>query len=633
MIEFTTKKYKCSTMLESSILPTISRDINIQSNGRAFIEDYEGLYIGYGSRDNCYPYRNQNHYIDETLQDVQVAILQNEYLYAEFLPSLGGRLWKLKNKKTGQDILYHNDVIRFRNLATRNAWFSGGVEWNIGIIGHTPYTCDNLYCAKVTGKNGEEVLRFYEFERVREVYYQIDCWLDKDKLYVRVSIHNNQLKTVPMYWWSNIATPEYKGGRVIVPANSAYNNSDGIGITKSKIPFDKGVDVSYPENIVNTIDYFYDISEKSPKFIANVDSSGCGLLQYSSCRLKGRKLFSWGHVPGSKHWQEQLTENAGDYVEIQAGLGKTQYECIPMPPKTHWDWIECYTSVELDIPVSSEYDKLVECVKGKFSSDFMDELCEKTYDSIAMVKGDLISKGHGYGYLNDIINHNCPKHLQFDICADSKKWLDLFETGKLCNANVATDFLCGDSMEKLLLDNEKENNTNWLLYYQLALIEYDMGSNDKALSYAEQSLLLDNNFQNNHLYMNLLKNMGDSKFVYYAEKILKIKNDNFSVVEDIFKMLLSSENYQLIVDSFDTIEVTIKNNARIKLYYAVALFNVGNAKKAEEILLDKSFVINDFREGDKMLNNLYRNIREKLYGEKRENVVVPINLDFVVVKQ
>lgn len=87
-----------------------------------------------------------------------------------------------------------------------------------------------MYCAFVKGKNGEDVLRFYEFERVREIYYQIDLWLDDNKLMTAVRIENRNTEVVPMYWWSNMATPEYKGGRVVVPADSAYNNSDGMGI-------------------------------------------------------------------------------------------------------------------------------------------------------------------------------------------------------------------------------------------------------------------------------------------------------------------------------------------------------------------------------------------------------------------
>ena len=632
MIKLEKKKYKVSTMLDSKILPSLQKTINVQNTTKAFIEDYEGLFIGYGRRENCYPYREQNQYMDEKDQEIDVIILENDILYAEFLPSLGGRLWKLINKEKNQDVLYHNDVIRFRNLALRNAWFSGGVEWNIGIIGHTPYTCENLYAGKFVNENNVEVLRFYEFERVREVYYQIDFWLDKDKLYTKVCIHNTNDKAVPMYWWSNIATPEFKGGRVIVPADSAYNNSDGIGISKSPIPFDNGVDVSYPENIRETIDYFYDIKDNDKKFIANVNSEGKGLLQYSSSRLKGRKLFSWGHVKGSKHWQEFLTESAGDYVEIQAGLGKTQYECIPMPPKTTWKWVECYTLVDLKSPIDSEYNVLVDEVSSLIDSEYMDKLCVDTDKTITYKKAEVMYKGNGYGHINDMINHNCPKHLEFFTCKETSIWENIIKTGILENIDECNSFLIGDSYKKLLQDNEKQNANNWLYWYELALIEYDKNNYWDSYNYAVQSILLTSNYQNNHLLFNLKMVLNHDNYDYYAEKIIKLKNDNFSVVEDIFKALIDKEKYDLLIKCYDFVDNTVKDNDRIKLYLAYSLLQVGSAKEAENILYSNGgLFINDYREGDKMLNNLYRGIREKLYGEDRRKVVVPIEFDYVVV--
>lgn len=380
MLTFTKKKYKCSVMKESSALPSLSYEKE-RLQFRSSIDDYEGLFIGYGTRETSYPYTEQNLYSDETEQTLSVAILENEYLYAEFLPSLGGRLWKLYDRKRQKDIIYTNDVTRFRNLGIRNAWFSGGVEWNCGVIGHTPFTCSPMYTARVKGKNGQEVLRFYEFERVCGIYYQMDFWLDKNVLMSCVRITNPNSDVVPMYWWSNMAVAEFKSGRLAVPAHSAYNNSDGMGIQKSEIPADNGIDVSYPENIPNTIDYFYDIDSKENKFIANVDSDGFGLLQFSSNNLKGRKLFSWGHINGSAHWQEMLTDKAGWYVEIQAGLGKTQYECLPMPPRSVWSFMECYTLADIGKDaVSKSYDEFVQAVndqvKSIHSSDELDELCK-----------------------------------------------------------------------------------------------------------------------------------------------------------------------------------------------------------------------------------------------------------------
>lgn len=152
MPEFLTKKYKVSTFIQSGNMPSLSFDRK-EKNFASTINDYEGLFLNYGFRETSYPYIQQNLYLDEKEQNVNVAVLENEYMYAEFLVDFGGRLWKLYDKKKKRDVIYTNDVIRFRNLAIRNAWFSGGVEWNCGIIGHSQFTCQRMYCACVLGKN------------------------------------------------------------------------------------------------------------------------------------------------------------------------------------------------------------------------------------------------------------------------------------------------------------------------------------------------------------------------------------------------------------------------------------------------------------------------------------------------
>ncbi len=94
-------------------------------------EEDDDIYGGYGRLGNAYPCRKFDQY-NETLQvkEIRTAILENESLKAVFLLEYGGRLWSLVDKKTQKNLLYTNDVLKFRNLAVRNAWFSGGVEWN-----------------------------------------------------------------------------------------------------------------------------------------------------------------------------------------------------------------------------------------------------------------------------------------------------------------------------------------------------------------------------------------------------------------------------------------------------------------------------------------------------------------------
>lgn len=624
------KVYKVSSITSVSDVPHLSLDKDAHK-AKSDIDNFEGLFIDYGWRETSYPYTQQNSYAEETEQEITVAVLENEYLYAEFLPTLGGRLWKLYDKKKQRDVLYTNDVIRFRNLSIRNAWFSGGVEWNCGIIGHSPFTCSQMYCAFVKGKNGEDVLRFYEFERVREIYYQIDFWLDENKLMTAVRIENQNSEVVPMYWWSNMATPEYKGGRVVVPADSAYNNSDGMGIKKSQIPFDNGIDVSYPENIPNTIDYFYDIAKNDDKFIANVDSEGYGLLQFSSSNLKGRKLFSWGHRKGSSHWQKMLTDKAGDYVEIQAGLGKTQYECIPMPPKCVWSFSECYTLADIpESKVNLPYNELVNAVREQIHSlggcSALDEKLPDFLNDISLQKGDVVLSGSGFGYLNKTLGGKAPEHLAFYADDEVKPWIDLAENKTLMGR---LSFAYGCKMENLLMKNR--NICNWNIAYQLALLAYDRREFEKAKQYCAQSLIFDNNEYNNHLYGFILYQLDDERSVYFAEKCIDINSGSYCLAESVFALLLKQKAHSSVIGFFDKLSEDIKQNPRILMYLSMAYLKAGDAKKAEEILTGNGgLVLLDFREGDKFLDILYRSIRKTVYGENYNEVIVPEQFDFIV---
>ena len=87
MPKFSTKKYRVSTFIDSGNMPALSADRNEKSFAST-ISDYEGLFLNYGYRETSYPYTQQNLYIDEAERDVNIAVLENEYMYAEFL-----KLW------------------------------------------------------------------------------------------------------------------------------------------------------------------------------------------------------------------------------------------------------------------------------------------------------------------------------------------------------------------------------------------------------------------------------------------------------------------------------------------------------------------------------------------------------------
>ena len=129
--------------------------------------------MGWGRVNGILPYLLQDGYDRKKKPRAwKAAILENDYIRAVFLPEIGGRLWSLTDKTTGRELLHANPVFQPCNLALRNAWVSGGVEWNVGIIGHTPFTVDAMFAEKLALDDGTPVLRLFQYERIRRLVYR-----------------------------------------------------------------------------------------------------------------------------------------------------------------------------------------------------------------------------------------------------------------------------------------------------------------------------------------------------------------------------------------------------------------------------------------------------------------------------
>ena len=98
--------------------------------------------MAYGHLDSLLPYTMQDGY-SRRRQPTEhvVAVLENDVLRATFLLGYGGRLWSLEHRPSGRELLHRNQMLQPANLGLRNAWFAGGVEWNLGTTGHTALTC------------------------------------------------------------------------------------------------------------------------------------------------------------------------------------------------------------------------------------------------------------------------------------------------------------------------------------------------------------------------------------------------------------------------------------------------------------------------------------------------------------
>ena len=628
-LRFETKKIRMADLGKESCVPDLLGELTMQNQLEFHLDETDEIYEGYGRVKSAYPYRQRNTYTRELKEmEIHTAVLENRYLKAVFLPEFGGRLWELWDKYTGRNLLYTNDVLQFSNLAVRNAWFSGGVEWNIGIIGHNPFTTEPLYTAQTVNEDGEPVLRMYEYERIRKVTYQMDFWLEKDSSFLncRMRIVNEGKEVVPMYWWSNMAVPEYKNGRVVVPAVQAFT-SRGTQVTKVDLPMVENIDISDYTAIKKSVDYFFDIPAGCPKYIANIDETGYGLLQISTDRLRSRKLFSWGNQDASNHWQEYLTDKAGRYLEIQAGLGKTQYGCIPMAPHTAWEWMERYGAVDLGAGACEQshewrYEKVTEELKANQEIEKLKERLEET-KGLAKKQAKLVQAGSGYGTF-------APKtkrtgHLEFVNQSETlKKWKHFFETGILHMPNPEDEpdeFWNGEKflayLEEKTARKDAPNAANWYAHYQLGISYLIAGRNEDARDECARSVDLTSNAWAYHGLACLYLKSDPEKAKQFIMEGMALQRERLSYQKEGFKILEKCGAYAEIDEEYKKQTEENQKNGQIRYYYVAALAKLERNEEAYHLLNDGDGIdVSDIREGDSDIQSIWESLHEKLYGEK-----------------
>ncbi|MEG0766677.1 MAG: DUF5107 domain-containing protein, partial [Clostridia bacterium] len=370
-IEWTTYRMPAAGLGAENPLPDLAavRDVHADiAIDWETVSAEEARYMGWARIHSILPYTLQDGYDrKKTPRDFHAAVLENDAIRATFLPEIGGRLWSLYDKRRGRELLHCNPVFQPCNLALRNAWCSGGVEWNVGIIGHTPFTCSQVITSTGALADGTPVLRMMEYERVRGLVYRVEAFLpdDSDFLFLRVCIENVADTETPVYWWSNIAVDEAEDVRVIAPATRAFQFGYGGKLAKVPMPRYNDWDVSHTTQVPHAMDFFFDLPDGQRRWISALDGGGYGLVQTSTDLLRGRKLFLWGTNPGGRNWQQFLSQPGKRYLEIQAGLAHTQLEHLPMPGGAAYDWLEAYGPCQADAQTvqGEDWEGAIHCVE------------------------------------------------------------------------------------------------------------------------------------------------------------------------------------------------------------------------------------------------------------------------------
>ena len=602
------------------------------------ITEQEKKYIGKGMIQTMLPYLILDEYDrNKKMRDFNGAVLENNKLKVIFIPELGGRLWSIFDKEKNKELLYVNPVFQPGNLALRNAWFSGGVEFNVGIKGHNPLTCSPLWCAVDKYENGE-VLRLYEFERIRSVVYSVSAYLPDDSpvLYLKCKIENSSPEKKDMYWWSNIAVPETKKTRVFVPADESFlsfYDANHYILDKTPVPFSNGIDVSYPSEISSSRDFFYKIPEERYKWIATADEDGFGLLQCSTKELRGRKLFVWGMGQGGRHWNEWLSEEGSSYIEIQAGLTNTQLEHIPMDGNCTWEWVEAYTALDIKPDIAhGDYKNAVENIE-EYMISRVGNPNELTFpkDNEAL-SSEIIYTGSDWGAVEEMVNGNKISTFDFPKRNDpeTKIWTILLKENRFPEPDVNEEpvsYVTG----KFWLDKlENLPDKNWFSLLHTGVIKYAMGDVQGAKSAFEESVRLKKSpWSLRNLAMIYKNELGNTdKAREYILSAFEMKKDSFSLCKEVGAILTADGNDKLWIDIYSQLSNDMKSTGRLRLYLAVAFLNLLMLDEAKEIV-NEDFVMSDIKEGELSISHLWFQIYRRIYAKETGNEYNPADEELI----
>lgn len=293
---------------------------------------------------NPYPYTLQNmrSQVKNNIE-YKVVFLENEYLRLIVIPSLGGRLYSVLDKRNGKEVFYKNPVIKPRMIGTRGAWFSGGVEFNFP-ISHSPTTMDRVNYITREYEDGSASIIFGNIEHISGMEWKVELRLYPGKASIEenVRLYNPTAYENRFYFWTNAAIENNESVELIYPFNWCINNIDAQYI---KWPYYHGLDLSKSGNMPFAYETFGKLLTENFFGIYNHDKNQ-GVVHYADRKiLKGAKFFHWGNDSMAASWNRALTDDGSQYLEIQSGPFETQMVYKFLKPYQELTWSEYWYPV------------------------------------------------------------------------------------------------------------------------------------------------------------------------------------------------------------------------------------------------------------------------------------------------
>lgn len=279
------------------------------------------------SNPKIYPYHKYEGYSSEAVdKEWKVVKLENDLVEVYVLPEVGGKVWGAIDKTTGEEFIYRNEVMKFRNISMRGPWTSGGIEFNFGIIGHHPSTATPVDYVMQEHPDGSVSCTVGNIDLPSRTQWRVQIILPKDKALFETKVHwyNPSPISQAYYNWMTAAAPAREDFEFYTPGDQYLTHP---GEAKSW-PYDAmGRDLSkYKENAFGPSKSYHVVGEFNDFFGGYYHDAGYGFGHWGEYEaIPGQKLWLWALSRSGGIWEDLLTDTDGQYIEFQAGRLFVQY--------------------------------------------------------------------------------------------------------------------------------------------------------------------------------------------------------------------------------------------------------------------------------------------------------------------
>jgi len=269
-----------------------------------------------------YPYFRYDDFTDHPVQKVwKIVELENDFIRLDIMPQIGGKIWTAIDKKNGKPFIYNNDVVKFRDIAMRGPWTSGGLEANFGIVGHTPGVATPVNYLTRKNDDGSVSCIISLADLLTQTRWNMEINLPKDKAYfiTRFFWHNKTSLPQPYYSWMNLAQKVSDSLEYIFPGNHYIFHDGKVYDFPINPENHKNISI-YDQNDFGSYKSYHVTGAYSRYFGVLWQKENYGMIHYAARQDKiGKKIWIWGLSRQGMIWEQLLTDHSGQYTEIQSG--------------------------------------------------------------------------------------------------------------------------------------------------------------------------------------------------------------------------------------------------------------------------------------------------------------------------